>query len=108
MVLKLNKGRMDENVVTLFLETISDLEHRLRKVEKQVEVLIQEIYGFRVLEKEENVVSMNKVEKFPGSNALKEERVSENENRTAQDELEVKKESNKGKRVTVPTVKLAS
>lgn len=53
MVIRLGKGKVDENLLKLVLELVSDLERRLLKVERQVEALIQEVYGLKYLEVEE-------------------------------------------------------
>ncbi|MEM4587740.1 MAG: hypothetical protein QW513_04065 [Candidatus Jordarchaeales archaeon] len=56
MVIRLGKGKVDENLLKLVLEMVSDLERRLLRVERQVEALVQEVYGFKYLETEGGAV----------------------------------------------------
>lgn len=112
MVVKLSKGKVDENVVKLILESISDLEQRLRRVEKQIDALIQEIYGFKILDDGESKVKERAV--------MREEAGAENgelaENgggirTSAEAEMEgLKMEELKKERgrIIIPKVKLAS
>ncbi|MEM2047249.1 MAG: hypothetical protein QXZ06_05165, partial [Candidatus Jordarchaeales archaeon] len=108
MVVKLSKGKVDENVVRFLLEAVSDLEQRLRKIERQVDVLIQELYGFRLLENgesrvEEKAVAIERRDD-KGERHAEEEKGGVRVNIEAEIK-EVKKEQVK---TVIPTVKLAS
>ncbi len=105
MVVKLSRGKVDENVIKFLLEAISDLEQRLRKVEKHVDVLIQEIYGFRLLENEESKEE-KKVTVIEEREEERSERAKDGSEGGASVETEIKGKKER-ERTVIPTVKLA-
>lgn len=107
MVVKLSKGKVDENVIKFLLETVSDLEQRLRKIERQVDVLIQEFYGFRILENgesrmEKKAVAIDKREENG------EMHIEEEKGEVVNIEAETKEAKKEQVKRVIPTVKLAS
>nr|HDO81370.1 hypothetical protein [Candidatus Bathyarchaeota archaeon] len=109
-MVKLGRSKVDESVIKLLIEEISNINRRLKRVEEQISVLIQETYGFKILKNEEEegtekICNINdcRVKEGDGEEVIEEEQLKEHKGH----EKEEKKEKIEGRK-GIPIVKLAS